>query len=186
MPNIPENLPPFEILPPTTSGDDGTPSSSIVGDVNRVFRFIDDERHLVAHKLFLTIRQRLLEGGLQCTWEKEIEDGDTSHSHTGKDDPTTPTSATSNSPSRKPKHRRMGRGVHLHPHHHTHHSGIRQHHGKKRTKQERLQAEKEHQALVQAHDTLYQNKERIYKLEVRLVLNQLCIHFVQCLSPIFF
>lgn len=61
MPVFAANVPPFEIRPPTTTGDKGDPSDSILQDAHRIFALIDDERHLVAHKLYRNVRERLNE-----------------------------------------------------------------------------------------------------------------------------
>jgi hypothetical protein len=49
----------FSIRPPTTTGDDGTPSTSVSKDLDRVVRLIQDERHLTAHALLEEVRKRL-------------------------------------------------------------------------------------------------------------------------------
>ena len=59
MPIIPDCIPPFEIKAPTTSGDDGTPTLSLLKDAERVFAFMSDERHLIAEKLYLDVKHRL-------------------------------------------------------------------------------------------------------------------------------
>jgi hypothetical protein len=59
MPVIPDNVPPFQILPPSTSGDNGEPSASLWKDAKRMIRLVHDERLLVAEKLLLDIRRRL-------------------------------------------------------------------------------------------------------------------------------
>ncbi|GKY99318.1 hypothetical protein MPSEU_000886900 [Mayamaea pseudoterrestris] len=59
MPVIPDCIPPFEIKAPTTSGDNGAPTASLLKDAERVFRLIQDERHLTAEKLYLDVKQRL-------------------------------------------------------------------------------------------------------------------------------
>jgi hypothetical protein len=51
--------PRFTILPPSTIQDDGSPSDSLPNDAKRLLRFIQDERHLVAGELLVTIRTRL-------------------------------------------------------------------------------------------------------------------------------
>lgn len=59
MPVIPHNMPPFEIHPPGTLDDDGTPSESLRRDAERVFALIRDERHLSAEQLLVSVRERL-------------------------------------------------------------------------------------------------------------------------------
>jgi hypothetical protein len=49
----------FAIRPPTTMGDDGTPSNSVSRDLDRVVRLVQDERHLTAHALLEEVRERL-------------------------------------------------------------------------------------------------------------------------------
>jgi hypothetical protein len=59
MPVISENVPPYSIRPPMTSGDKGIATSCLFKDVERVFNFIQDERHLVAHDLYLSVASRI-------------------------------------------------------------------------------------------------------------------------------
>jgi hypothetical protein len=59
MPVIPDCIPPFKIHAPTTSGDNGAPTASLLKDAERVFQFMQDERHLTAEKLYLNVKQRL-------------------------------------------------------------------------------------------------------------------------------
>jgi hypothetical protein len=59
MPVIPPGVAPYTIHPPCTMGDTGVPSPSIVNDLQRVYNFIQDERHLTAHALYCTIQQRI-------------------------------------------------------------------------------------------------------------------------------
>jgi hypothetical protein len=59
MPVIPLGVKPYSIHPPCTMGDNGTPSSSLLKDIQRVLHMIDDERHLTAHTLFCTIQTRI-------------------------------------------------------------------------------------------------------------------------------
>lgn len=47
------------IKKPSTSKDDGTPSISCVNDVERVMRFIEDERHLIAKGLYQSVLERI-------------------------------------------------------------------------------------------------------------------------------
>jgi hypothetical protein len=62
MPFIPSGLPGFTIRPPCTLHDaTGEPSNDLYADVKRVFDFIDDERHLTAHRLWCSVQQRLQE-----------------------------------------------------------------------------------------------------------------------------
>lgn len=65
MPVIPENVPRFIIHPPMTAGDKGVPTKSLTQDAERVFAFIEDERHLIAHELYTSVRQRIQE------WEEK-------------------------------------------------------------------------------------------------------------------
>jgi hypothetical protein len=60
MPVFPPGVPTFTILPPCTSGDTGAPSYSLSNDLDRVFMLIEDERHLTAHALLESVRERLL------------------------------------------------------------------------------------------------------------------------------
>ncbi|KAL3912378.1 MAG: hypothetical protein SGILL_006908 [Bacillariaceae sp.] len=48
-----------KISPPTTIHDDAAPSESCSDDVERLFRLIEDERHLSALKLYHSIQERL-------------------------------------------------------------------------------------------------------------------------------
>jgi hypothetical protein len=52
-----------KIKAPTTTDDDGNPSDSCVDDMERVFRLIEDERHLAAHSLYHNVLSRLEEQG---------------------------------------------------------------------------------------------------------------------------
>lgn len=61
MPVIPHGVPPFSINPPCTAGDAGLPSDSLSNDVSRVFHLIEDERHLTAHALLLSVQTRIAE-----------------------------------------------------------------------------------------------------------------------------
>jgi hypothetical protein len=61
MPVTPPGVAPFPIRPPCTIGDDGSPTLSILLDVQRVFNFIDDERHLTAQNLLHTVQSRMVE-----------------------------------------------------------------------------------------------------------------------------
>lgn len=49
----------FVIRPPTTTGDDAKPSSSLLRDVRRVLALTQDERILAAHDLYNSVRSRL-------------------------------------------------------------------------------------------------------------------------------
>lgn len=49
----------YVILPPTTTRDDGTPSNSMSQDLDRIVRLIHDERHITAHNLLRTVKERL-------------------------------------------------------------------------------------------------------------------------------
>jgi hypothetical protein len=51
--------PQFKIKAPTTTDDDGSPSSSCLKDADRVFRLIEDERHLCALSLYENLKERL-------------------------------------------------------------------------------------------------------------------------------
>ena len=57
----------FKLSKPTTSDDAGTPSSSCFEDAKRVFRFIEDERHLIAQGLYHDVLRRLREWSLQAS-----------------------------------------------------------------------------------------------------------------------
>ena len=46
------------IKKPSTSNDTGTLSKSCAADIKRVFRFIEDERHLIAHGLYQDVVRR--------------------------------------------------------------------------------------------------------------------------------
>lgn len=52
----------YRITKPSTSEDDGTPSDSCLDDIKRVFRLIDDERHLIAQGLYHNVLERLYVG----------------------------------------------------------------------------------------------------------------------------
>ena len=47
------------IKKPSTSNDSGIPSSSCTADIKRVFRFIEDERHLIANGLYQDVLSRI-------------------------------------------------------------------------------------------------------------------------------
>jgi len=51
----------YSIRPPSTTGDDGQPSNSLLRDVRRVFALMQDERILVAHALHQNVMSRLEE-----------------------------------------------------------------------------------------------------------------------------
>jgi hypothetical protein len=51
--------PRFKISRPTTVDDDGTPSDSCAEDAERIFRLIEDERHLCAHALYEDLKERI-------------------------------------------------------------------------------------------------------------------------------
>jgi hypothetical protein len=55
-------VPPLTIKKPSTSDDNGTPSTSCVADIKRVFRFIEDERHLIANGLYQDVLNRIRNG----------------------------------------------------------------------------------------------------------------------------
>jgi hypothetical protein len=64
MPVIPTGIPAYQIRPPLTTGDKGEPStgeSSILTDTRRIFDLIEDERHLTAHALLVSVQKRLEE-----------------------------------------------------------------------------------------------------------------------------
>lgn len=48
----------YVIRQPTTTEDDGTPSTFLKHDVDRVLRLAHDERHLTAHKLLEDVKER--------------------------------------------------------------------------------------------------------------------------------
>lgn len=52
-------VPSFSIRPPVTAGDKGDPSESILKDTERIFALIEDERHLVAHRLYENVIRRI-------------------------------------------------------------------------------------------------------------------------------
>jgi hypothetical protein len=55
-------LPKFTIHPPCTMDDvTGDPTSSLEKDVRRIFNLIEDERHLIAHRLYESVIQRIQE-----------------------------------------------------------------------------------------------------------------------------
>jgi hypothetical protein len=59
MPVIPVGLEPFEILSPVAASDDGQPTNNLLLDAERVFRLIQDERHLTAEDLLNSVQERL-------------------------------------------------------------------------------------------------------------------------------
>jgi hypothetical protein len=59
MPVTPPGLTPFHIRPACTIGDDGSPTSSVLRDAQRVLNFTDDERHLTAQKLLQSVQSRV-------------------------------------------------------------------------------------------------------------------------------
>ena len=62
---------PYEIMPPMTSGDKGVPTKSLLKDVERIFMFIHDERHLIAHELYQSVQRRLREWQLKHAKEAQ-------------------------------------------------------------------------------------------------------------------
>ncbi len=64
----------------TSNIDDGIPSSSPFKDLNRVLKLIEDERHLVAHKLFLDARRRI-EGSTRNNSILDIDGGSPKFGH---------------------------------------------------------------------------------------------------------
>lgn len=64
----------FEINKPSTAEDDGAPSNSCLEDIERVFRFIDDERHLMAQGIYHDVLGRLQE------WRAEASSPSSSNS----------------------------------------------------------------------------------------------------------
>lgn len=59
MTNKSQYVPSFQIRPPETAGDKGEPSKSILKDTERIFALIEDERHLVAHRLYENVKRRI-------------------------------------------------------------------------------------------------------------------------------
>lgn len=51
----------YTIKFPSTTRDDGSPSDDILHDCRRILLFIDDERHLIAQKLYASVTARLQE-----------------------------------------------------------------------------------------------------------------------------
>lgn len=51
----------YEIKYPSTTHDDGSPSDDILNDCRRIFNFIEDERHLTAQKLHVSVMERMVE-----------------------------------------------------------------------------------------------------------------------------
>ncbi|KAG7352691.1 hypothetical protein IV203_008739 [Nitzschia inconspicua] len=51
----------------TTTHDDASPSDSCVTDIERVFRLIEDERHLSARSLYHSVRERINKYNENCT-----------------------------------------------------------------------------------------------------------------------
>lgn len=49
----------YVIRKPTTTRDNGAPTGSLMGDTRRIFAFIQDERHLTAQKLHLSVKERV-------------------------------------------------------------------------------------------------------------------------------
>eukprot|EP00521_Asterionellopsis_glacialis_P009443 CAMPEP_0195287422 /NCGR_PEP_ID=MMETSP0707-20130614/4487_1 /TAXON_ID=33640 /ORGANISM="Asterionellopsis glacialis, Strain CCMP134" /LENGTH=1087 /DNA_ID=CAMNT_0040347175 /DNA_START=103 /DNA_END=3366 /DNA_ORIENTATION=- len=70
----------YAIQPPTTQDDDGKPSSSLLKDVERILALVQDERHLIAHKLSLSVQTRF-----------DQQQQQQQQQHEGKTPPSTPT-----------------------------------------------------------------------------------------------
>ena len=51
----------YTIKFPSTTRDDGSPSDDILHDCRRILLLIDDERHLIAQKLYASVTSRLQE-----------------------------------------------------------------------------------------------------------------------------
>jgi len=51
----------YTIKFPSTTQDDGSPSDDILHDCRRILLLIDDERHLIAQKLYASVTERLQE-----------------------------------------------------------------------------------------------------------------------------
>lgn len=48
----------YKIKYPSTTNDDGTPTDDLYNDCCRILRFVDDERHLLAKKLYSSVLTR--------------------------------------------------------------------------------------------------------------------------------
>ncbi len=59
MSNKTQHVLAYTIRPPLTAGDRGEPSKSILKDVERIFALIEDERHLIAHRLYESVQRRI-------------------------------------------------------------------------------------------------------------------------------
>lgn len=72
MPVIPRGLSGFTIRPPCTLHDaKGEPTDDLYEDVKRVFDFIDDERHLTAHRLWNSVQKRIQERQQEMTQQQQ-------------------------------------------------------------------------------------------------------------------
>jgi hypothetical protein len=58
------------VRPPTTTNDDGNPTESISIDTERIFRLIEDERHLVAQNLYYSVQDRLQQSAAPSPTDK--------------------------------------------------------------------------------------------------------------------
>lgn len=67
MPVIPTGIPAYQIRPPFVAASDkcGEPSSDILIDTRRIFDLIEDERHLTAHKLLVSVQKRIKEWNIE-------------------------------------------------------------------------------------------------------------------------
>jgi hypothetical protein len=59
--SLTSTIPQMKIQPPTTTHDDASPSHSCLNDMERVFRLIEDERHLSARALYHSVQKRLVQ-----------------------------------------------------------------------------------------------------------------------------
>jgi hypothetical protein len=60
------------ITAPTTLADDASPSQSVYEDACRVFRLIEDERHLSAHSLYESVWERINGGNDDSSQKAKI------------------------------------------------------------------------------------------------------------------
>jgi hypothetical protein len=94
MPVIPLGVKPYTIRPPCTMGDMGTPSSSLLKDIQRVLHMIDDERHLTAHTLYGTIQARIQQFDKENN-QQYINTNNSNHSNHNNNSTTTSTNQQS-------------------------------------------------------------------------------------------
>ena len=154
MPVHPTGIPPYHIQKPCTMGDLGTPSRSMTTDLQRVLDLIQDERHLTAHALFTSIRERI----------QQYNDHDHEHHH--------PFPAEVPAPKAKRFFSRTGSTTS------TSNSGGGSSHpltnGKHKSTKVQQQQQDEGEEIVKVKEIIHSKKHIFDTLEVRLVVSFMC------------